>query len=222
MNHKIRGLVIIGVILLVIFLVAVTLAVAQNISNQGVRGNRNPGTTGGRADPQAVRQSPPKVEKLQSTNATTILQMAGSALRPESSIAVEWLVDGEYPGCIFVDGGSEFAYWNAPIYPPQGATLTKMRVYYYDESTNEMTVNLGVVDSYGDDLMAWTANSSGSTGWGYVDMIISNHVVDYSQYSYLIWWIPNAAGNHMELCGLQLYYTPPISVQFLPAIQNQR
>jgi hypothetical protein len=150
------------------------------------------------------------------------LQVAGSALRPENSADVEWAVpELNIPGCIYAESGDPYGYWNAPIYPPQGATLTKLGVYVYDASeTTNAEAYLGVVDAYGTVVAGWNAYSSGSGGNSYFEVAIPNHQVDYAAYSYLLWWRPGELGTNMKICGFRLYYTPAGATSYLPAIMK--
>lgn len=158
----------------------------------------------------------------QTDAASANLQVAGSALRPENSADVEWAVPKTgNPGCIYAESGDANGYWNAPIYPPQGATLTKLEVYVYDASDTANTHGiLGFVDAYGTVVGEWHVYSSGSGGNTVLEINIPNHQVDYAAYSYLLWWQPGVVGASMKVCGFRLYYTPPGGLSYLPVIQN--
>lgn len=150
------------------------------------------------------------------------LQVAGAALRPENSADVEWAVPAvNDAGCIYAESGDPYGYWNAPIYPPQGATLTKLGVYVHDASdTAAGEAVIGVVDAYGNVVQGWVGYSSGSTGNSFFEIAIPNHQVDYANYSYLLWWKPNLVGPNMKVCGFRLYYTPPGGTSYLPAVMK--
>jgi hypothetical protein len=143
-------------------------------------------------------------------------------LRPENSADVEWAVPAiGNTGCIYAESGDPSGYWNAPIYPPQGATLTKLEVYLYDasEAVNAEVI-LGIVDAYGNWVYGWGGLSYGASGNTLVEINISNHQVDYGAYSYLLWWKPNVVGTGMKVCGFRLYYTPAGGVRYLPVVVN--
>lgn len=150
------------------------------------------------------------------------LQVAGSALRPEYSAAVESAVPTSgYVGCVYAESGDAWAWWNAPIYPPQGATLTKLQAYVQDWSdTANARVSIGVVDATGNALFEWSGYSSGNGGNAVVEITIPNHQVDYANYSYLLWWRPIQLGPDIKICGLRLYYTPPGGTAYLPSVMN--
>jgi hypothetical protein len=154
--------------------------------------------------------------------ASASLQVAGAALRPENSADVEWAVPVlDNPGCIYAESGDPSGYWNAPIYLPQGATLTKLQVYVYDASdVANGEAALGLVDAYGNWSSGWGGFSSGSGGNTSFEISIPNHQVDYATYSYLLWWKPNVVGADMKICGFRLFYTPPTRLSYLPAIQK--
>ena len=164
---------------------------------------------------------PPAAEPPDSANAASAaLQLPGAALRPEFSAAVETATDNTNYGCAYVESGNASVFWNAPIYPPQGATLTSLRVNLYDASASNSTVYLAVLGANGDLVHSWFASSTGSGGWTYFVISIDGHVVDYNAYSYILWWKPNAVGDTMMLCGLRLYYTPPGGLNHMPAVMN--
>jgi len=150
------------------------------------------------------------------------LQVAGSALRPENSADVEWAVPAlNNPGCIYAESGDPSGYWNAPIYPPQGATLTKLGVYVYDASdTASGEAIFGIVDAYGNVIDGWVGYSAGNSGNTLFEIAIPSHQVDYANYSYLLWWRPTLVGPNMKICGFRLYYTPPGGTSYLPAVMK--
>ena len=169
----------------------------------------------------SVEPSPVHAEEETDADSAA-LQVAGAALRPENSADVEWAVPKVgTAGCIYAESGDPKGFWNAPIYPPQGATLTKLGVYVHDFSnTADAYGGIGVVDAYGNVLHEWYSFSSGSSGNTYFEIAIPDHQVDYAAYSYLLWWRPNLLGANMKLCGFRLYYTPPGWIVYLPETMN--
>lgn len=151
------------------------------------------------------------------------LQLAGAVLRPENSADADWAVPvSGSVGCVYAESGDPDAYWNAPIYPPQGATLTKMVVYAYDASdTKNGQAIFGIVDAYGNWVVGWGESSSGSSGNTYFEIPIPDHQVDYGSYSYLLWWKPGLVGPDMKICGFHLYYTPPGGTNYLPSVMKE-
>lgn len=107
---------------------------------------------------------------------------------------------------------------NTPIYPPQGATLTNLRVFVYDSSAQASVAEICVLGIYGSVVTAWYGVSSGSSGFTFFDIPIDNHVVDYSDFSYSIDWAPNQLGDTMMVCGFQLFYTPVTRATYMPAV----
>jgi hypothetical protein len=155
--------------------------------------------------------------------ASATLQVAGAVLRPENSADVEWAVPvAGTPGCIYAVSGDPDGYWNAPIHPPQGATLTKMVAFVYDASdAADGEAVIGVVDAYGNWVVGWGETSSGSSGSTYVEIPIPNHQVD-PDYSYLLWWQPGVLGADMKICGFRLYYTPAGGTNYLPSVRKDK
>ncbi len=152
--------------------------------------------------------------------ASAYLQIPGSALRPENSPSAEWTVDANYPGCIYIESGNVLEMFNVPIFPPRGATLTKVRVYVYDASAYDTLLMLDVFRPYGDEQYAWANHSSGSSGYSYFEINIPNHVVDYSLYSYALRWLPCRLGPEIRLCSMRLYYFPAGGLNYLPAVMK--
>jgi hypothetical protein len=94
-------------------------------------------------------------------------------------------------------------------------------VYVHDASDVANTdAAMAFVDAYGTVQGEWYSQSSGSSGATYFEIAIPNHQVDYGNYSYLLWWRPNALGQDMKVCAFRLYYTPPSATTYLPAVLN--
>jgi hypothetical protein len=174
-----------------------------------------------RDDRRGPMEPAPVYPQEQTDAVSAHLQVPGSALRPENSADVEWTVPVANFGCIYAESGDPSGYWNVPIYPPQGATLTKLQVYVYDLSdTTDASGGIGVVDAYGNVHGDWWGYSSGSSGNTFFEVAIPNHQVDYAAYSYLLWWRPGVVGTNMKICGFRLFYTPPVRTSFMPAVLN--
>ena len=152
---------------------------------------------------------------------SAFLRVPGSALRPAYSSYAESALDPNRLGCTYALSGDPDWVWVTPIYPPQGATLTNLRFYGYDASPSEdQTVRLVVLDYYGDEDYIFTGNSSGSSGYGLVDIDLGGHVVDYTSYSYLLNWWPHEVGTAIKICGFNLSYTPAGANAYMPAVMK--
>jgi len=133
------------------------------------------------------------------------LRIAGSVLRPRGSEPTFTSISG---GCIYAQSEG-WQVWNAPVYLPQGATVTDMRYYFYDGSSTDSWAWFTVYDYEGFVEDEWGAASFGNTGSGYVNVGPINHVIDYANYSYVVNWRPVVAGSTMKVCGFRIWYTMP-------------
>jgi len=214
-----KPMVFIGIIAVLLILAVVgTIAMAQEGNGSSSSSDMPVGRDVG-ANSVGMQPGRTRIPEQDAPQGTSYLQVAGAAMRPESSDLVEWKVNPTYLGCIYASSGDPNQWWNAPVFPPQGATISMVRVYWFDGSSSyEGRVGFGVVDGTGYVVHSWLENSSGNSGNGYVDIPLPNHVVDYSNYSYIVWWRPNLLGDTMEICGFRLYYTTPGGVQYLPSI----
>lgn len=134
------------------------------------------------------------------------LRIAGSVLRPRGS---EPTFSSSSGGCIYAltEG---WQVWNAPVYLPEGSTVTQMRFYFSDGSASaDSWAWFTAYDYEGFVEYEWGAPSFGSTGSGYVTIDNINHVIDYTQYSYVVNWRPVLAANNMKVCGFRIWYTMP-------------
>lgn len=144
------------------------------------------------------------------------LRVSGAVFRPRGS-GTDYDTAGSGSSCIYNAGGVSTEVFNAPVFLPNGATVTGFRMYYYDTSTSSSMGWFTVYDLYGDIVQEWSVSSSGSSGNGFVSNTAFTHTIDYSQYSYVLNWRANATGSSQRLCGFRIFYEPPpFGVNFLP------
>jgi len=194
---------------------ALVLSPATSQQLQAQDPQRGTDARGDRTRPQADPAVYPEEEP---DTASAHLQIPGALMRPENSANVEWAVFYDHPGCIYAGAGSADTWWNGPIYPPQGATLTSLRVYLYDGSVADSQARFAVLGAYGDMAGNYPGSSYGIDGFGWFDIPIPNVVVDHAAYSYIVWWQPNQLGNTMMICGYRLYYTPAGGMVYIPTV----
>jgi len=135
---------------------------------------------------------------------TAVLTVPGTAFHPrESTTTIQFQV----PGYIYiVDSG----YVTTPIYLPQGAVITSIRMHYYDahaSSNCNAYLYIYPLDPRASIALA-TASSTGSSGNGYADSGTISHTVDYNVYSYALTW-SSPAGSDLRLWAVSIYYKPP-------------
>ncbi len=205
----------------IVFKVTITLMVMLLVLGSTAQAQVSQGDTpsgrGGWQAPEAGTTYP-EDEPL---DASAYLQTAGSALRAENTVGVESSVRNGRFGCLYAVNGIASSFFSAPIYPPQGATLTMLRAYVYDMSGLNGLVAFSVVDEFGYEILGWFGTSAGISGDGTFDISIPNHVVDYSKYSYQLVWQSNQLGDTMMICGLRLYYLPQGGFVHLPAVMKE-
>jgi hypothetical protein len=115
-------------------------------------------------------------------------------------------------------GPAVTGWYLAPVQLPQGATVTKLTSYFYDDSTtDDILARLQRSDMAGNFYEMANADSSGySAGYGNrSDTTITNPVIDNSQNTYwVVWDIPpyevtgSASGK-----GVLIEYNNPTTVQ---------
>ncbi len=213
------------VVLTIVLLVAAVSGEASQTQEPG-GGRELPSLSSGTAasdeeEAPALPDGPAGVEEAeadlaQSYNASIRIPVA--ALKPRDS-DVEWRAGGE-GGCAYASSGDYGTWWSAPLYLPDDSTLRYFRMYYNDQNTSvDCDAYLTVYDLYGRVVTEWGISSSG-TGMTYVTTEQLDHIVDYSDYSYVIHWRPNELGTDMQVCGFRVYYQKPPSVAYLPIVST--
>ena len=165
--------------------------------------------------------APSPVEEEVTAPAQTLasLRVLGSVLRPRDS-DVEWHNAGS-GGCIYAVSGDDWVVWNTPIYLPQGATVRRVRMYWFDENVPVDCMGwFTVYDYLGVPVTEWSISSEGKSGFDYSSTPDFSHTIDYDLYSYVLNWRPCALGQDIQLCGFRIYYEPPPGPVFVPAVQR--
>jgi len=203
---------------LVAVVLSLSLAPASGLRAQGALPGPE-GRTSPRGEGAVDRQPPAVLPGVEEGSASAYLAVPGVALHPEDSADVGWAVPGTYYGCIYASSGSGNEWFNAALTLPAGSTVTNARVFYYDATPSTATFDIVALDLYGGFVAEWYAYSSGSGGFGYVDIPISNLVIDYAHYTYLLWWTPGGVlGDDMMVCSYQLFYNPPGGLNYMPSV----
>jgi hypothetical protein len=104
--------------------------------------------------------------------------------------------------------GSSGHWFDAPLFLPKGATVTKLVAYYYDNSTSDMSAYLMVcpLDNQGCNTMA-NVGSSGAVDASRTseDTTINFALIDTSLYSYMI-EMSLGPGVALRVRGLRIDY----------------
>ena len=122
--------------------------------------------------------------------------------------------------CVYVTAGDSNTVWNFPLALPEGSKVEWLRMYYRDaDSSHNTTGWFTKYDLYGGLVREWAVNSTGSAGDNYSDVLITpTETIDYSNFSYVLNWRPNAVTSTLQLCGFRLFYTAPTGGVYLPVV----
>jgi hypothetical protein len=176
-------------------------------------GFAGPLLAGDKADPQSskgavVVPKPPAVMETAPAGAgSASLRIPAIAFRPiNSSTNMEYYIFGSMFASS--NGGG---YWDAPVYLPQGAVVTNVRMYYYNTNATTKCNALFGYFNFASESGSYPGNwsSTGSSGLGFDDTGPLNITIDNTTYAYIVAWQPNVATNTMRLEGFQIFYTPP-------------
>jgi hypothetical protein len=121
----------------------------------------------------------------------------------------------------YTNGGGQGGAWKpaaatgvmaAAVQLPDGATVTKFRVYFYDNSSQNLDISLyyqGLTfGGYG--TMATVITSGATTAYTYLETTsITDPVIDNISRGYLIWVYPMSTwdGFNLRVKGASIYYT---------------
>ncbi len=131
----------------------------------------------------------------------------GSALHPRDS-AVEWNTGGS-GGCLYQVSGDTYTIYNLHQEIPQGARIDYLRIFYYDTSAGTSYAWVTRYDDTGGLEDLTYVGSEGTAGYGTALSPLMEHVVDSTNYSYVLNWRPYVNGTTMFLCGLRVAYRLP-------------
>jgi hypothetical protein len=132
---------------------------------------------------------------------------AGSALRPRDS-SVNWTIDPS-GGCIYLASGDAYTVLNIHLDVPHGSRIEYLRLFYYDTSASDSTAWVTRYNDEGGIEDVTNVTSDTNTGYGTTLSAYIEHVVDSTNYSYVLNWRPYVIGSTMQLCGLRVAYRLP-------------
>ncbi len=133
--------------------------------------------------------------------------VTGTALHPRDS-AVAWDSDGT-GGCLYQVSGDVNTIYLIHLEIPEGARIDYLRLYYYDTSSNNSYAWVTRYDDEGGILDVTAVTSADATGYGTTLSPLVSHIVDNTNYSYVLNWRPYVNGTSMRLCGLRVAYRLP-------------
>jgi hypothetical protein len=123
----------------------------------------------------------------------------------------------------YANGGGQGGAWKpagtggvmaASVQLPDGATVTKFRAYFYDNSANNLLIELDyqILMSGGYGTVASVTTSGASTAYTYLETTtITSPVINNIDNGYLIWVYPYNAWDdaNLRVKGVSIYYTLP-------------
>lgn len=150
-------------------------------------------------------KSPVELEALGAD--TVYIHISGSAFTPLYGATNPRYVSG---GCTFSNAALVTeAHYNFPLTLPPGSTITSLRFYYNDTSTNNSTLRIRQMNDGNDFIDLAVVSSTGDTGLSFSTESGLSLVLDYVNYSYVLQYSATAVGSTMQLCGARVGYTPP-------------
>jgi hypothetical protein len=176
-------------------------------------GFAGPLLAGDEADPMvakgavAVPKPPGVKEAAPVTAGSTSLRISSLAFRPIfSSTNMEYYS----PGYMYASSDPTLP-WSVSVNLPQGAVVTKVRMYYYNTNANTSCQAWFQYFDLDSEAFYSAVNffSTHSSGLSYDDSGTFIHTIDNTKYCYTVGWRPNVSNNTMRLKGIEIFYTPP-------------
>lgn len=175
--------------------------ITSNYYNKTDSDNRYVNTSGDSLTTTGITYSP-AITKTVSVNA--------AALKPERSVIFDFADD---KGLYLVSGNAEYDddFGRASIILPDGALVTKLTGYFYDNDGGANTINASLARTSfigTTDTMAAVQNS-GAASPGYenaTDTSISYATVDNSNYSYYVYSFLLSSSTNLRIKGYKIEY----------------
>jgi len=137
---------------------------------------------------------------------THLLTLSGEAFNP--TVNVDFYNSGGMGGAGLGSGAGRMC---APIYLPDGATITKFTLYYYDNSTSDLTAYLQRAFMAGAYDFIGTVSPTGTPGYSNISTTdLSYATVDNQHYGYVvIVYSGSWDGSNLRIMGTTIEYTTP-------------
>ena len=116
--------------------------------------------------------------------------------------------------------GDSNTVWNFPLALPEGSKVEWLRMYYRDADGSHNTTGwFTKYDLYGGLVREWAVNSTGSAGDNYSDVLITpTETIDYSNFSYVLNWRPQAVTSTLHTVWLPLVLHRAHGRRYLPVV----
>lgn len=132
-----------------------------------------------------------------------ILTIPGEAFHPGSDVPY---FNSYGNGGAYIESGTGALV--APVYLPEGATITRFTAYVDDRSSADVTVYLRSLFMTGSYQTHASVSSSGSSGnQSLTDTTISSPTVDYDGRGYLIYAYSSGWNSNLQVMGVTITYT---------------
>jgi len=134
-----------------------------------------------------------------------IMSISPASLTPTSASAAYYLSGGM--GGAYINSSS--GYLGTGVNLPDGAVITRFRVYFFDNSTSDMNVIFyRLYNGSGYNTISSVA-SSGTPSYSNLTSAVNNGIVDNSNYSYEIsvYATPSWDGSNLKIMSIVITYT---------------
>jgi hypothetical protein len=125
-------------------------------------------------------------------------------------------------GCLYrPDSNNNGQSDGSDIRLPQGAEITTFNVYFNDNSSLNLDVDLIAYDNAGGETLIRSSGSTAANGYGSVNSGVFSHSVNNIAESLsMIVTIPPNQNNSLQFCGVRMTYEFDMSANYLPAMLN--
>jgi hypothetical protein len=108
----------------------------------------------------------------------------------------------------------------APIDLPQGATITQVTYFYYDNALTDLDLSVQAISPEGVDLPYATATSAGTNSLAVQSKsVVTSIPIDNGVYRYYVRIEMRAINGAHQIAGVKLAYTNPVAA-YLPVMQK--
>jgi hypothetical protein len=146
-----------------------------------------------------------KLDGIDSTVFGDAVFVLGSQFSPRKSTSTYDYVSN---GTIYQNGGTDFRF-QAPLYLPQGAQVTKLTFYFVDTAAQDETLWLTRYIPGTSNQDQASVTSSGSTAGLRTASVTGSPItiIDNSTYAYILSWGTGVATSANQLAGAKVEYT---------------
>lgn len=127
-------------------------------------------------------------------------------------------------GCMVRTGGSAYDHTAHSVQLPEGAEITYVRLYFYDNDPDlDAVAQLMAYDGQGGVELIDVVQSKGTPGWNSVGSGLPiSHVVHNMDEALALWlYFGHSTSDNLRLCGVRIQYKYTLSRTSLPLVLNE-